>query len=226
MALRNRLIGAIFVLVLSACDDGYYYYEEEPVDYFSTYEGQPFFEERSEVSDEDTFFSASSEQSRSQSTFPNAPIAQSPNGRFGVCNRAGSQAVNAVNLKAQKAVQEVRRQNPPPHIVNAHMTIIRNAHAQGMSDARRAFDGCVAGFRRPQEVVDIATLGFSRVMERAGIPEGRVRIDASEIASGRPLGGDDALIPRAREQILRGDRGTGANIARDPIRCITFARKC
>jgi len=33
-------------------------------------------------------------------------------------------------------------------------------------------------------------------------------------------------VVKVREQILNGDRGTGANIIRDPIRCLTFRRKC
>jgi uncharacterized membrane protein len=33
-------------------------------------------------------------------------------------------------------------------------------------------------------------------------------------------------VVKAREALLGGDRGTGANIVRDPIRCLTFQRKC
>lgn len=227
-------ICAVLSLALSACDEEYYYeeveYDQQPVivnsvpDYANSYGRQTTNPAESPI----RTFEVSPVRSSSQNTrsVPNAPFSQSPSGRFGVCNRYSARAATAVNQKSRQAVDEVRRQNPPPHVVNAHMTIIRDAHSQGMTEARKGFDDCVAGFRSPQEIVDIATLGFSQVLQRAGVPEGRVRIDASEIASGRPLGGNEALVPKAREQVLRGDRGTVSNIARDPIRCITFARKC
>jgi hypothetical protein len=51
-------------------------------------------------------------------------------------------------------------------------------------------------------------------------------VDVGEILHGKPLGGENAVIPKLREQLLGGDRGTIANIIRDPIRCALFMRKC
>ncbi|WP_156647753.1 DUF1036 domain-containing protein [Methylobacterium sp. Leaf87] len=39
-----------------------------------------------------------------------------------------------------------------------------------------------------------------------------------------PGSGNEAV--KIREQLLGGDRGTGANIVRDPIKCLTFQKKC
>jgi hypothetical protein len=84
---------------------------------------------------------------------------------------------------------------------------------------------CERGFKPYQTVMNdfvaIATGGVSKVL-----PERMTRIDVSDILAGYPLGGPDAFIPKLREQILGGDRGTVANIIRDPIKCITFQRKC
>jgi hypothetical protein len=224
-----RFFSLAFVLAtLAACgeESGYYHYSaaeptdfyEVPIKYPSDYYSDPWSATETQAPNGTMIASANGA--------PNAPSSRAPNGHFGVCNRYADQAADAVNAKAQDAVNEVQRQNLPAHVVNAHMTIIQDAHARGMSDVQSTFNECVSGFKTPQDIVDIATLGFSRALESAGIPEGRVRIDASEIATGRPLGGDEALVPKAREQVLGGDTGTGANILRDPIRCITFMRKC
>lgn len=211
-----------------ACDDeSSYYYELDPQqDNTQSSNSSSSIREWERTVGQAAVFGPVTASASSSNVFPEAPFSQSPNGRYGVCNRYASQAVNAVNIRADAAVREVRRQNPPAQIVNAHLTIIRDAHSRGMAEARRGFDDCVHGFGQPQNIINLATLGFSDVLVRAGIPEGRVRIDASEIVSGRPLGGHGALVPNAREQVLGGDRGTGANIVRDPIRCITFMRKC
>jgi hypothetical protein len=55
------------------------------------------------------------------------------------------------------------------------------------------------------DFVAIATGGLSKLL-----PERMTRIDGSDILAGYPLGGPDAFIPKLREQILRGDRGTVA----------------
>ncbi|MER8563203.1 hypothetical protein [Mesorhizobium sp. M0578] len=58
------------------------------------------------------------------------------------------------------------------------------------------------------------------------LPDRMTNVDVGEIAHGKPFGGDHAIAPEVREFILGGDRGTIANIVRDPWRCATFQRKC
>ena len=88
-----------------------------------------------------------------------------------------------------------------------------------------AIADCEGGFKPYQQVMDsfmtIATGGLSKLL-----PERMTRVDVSDILAGYPLGGPNAFIPKLREQILGGDRGTVANVIRDPWKCITFQRKC
>jgi hypothetical protein len=58
------------------------------------------------------------------------------------------------------------------------------------------------------------------------LPDRMTNVDVGEILHGKPLGGENAAIPKLREALLGGDRGTIANIIRDPIRCSLFLRKC
>ncbi len=70
-----------------------------------------------------------------------------------------------------------------------------------------------------QRILDIGTFfatgGLSLVL-----PQSMTHVDASQILSGHPLGGDKALIPQLREQLLNGF-GIGGDVAcaiRDPLR--------
>jgi hypothetical protein len=101
-------------------------------------------------------------------------------------------------------------------------------NAQKVLAARQVADAindCERGFKPYQQVmndfVTIATGGLSKLL-----PERMTRIDVSDILAGYPLGGPNAFIPKLREQILGGDRGTLGNIVRDPYKCLTFQRKC
>ncbi|KYH02490.1 hypothetical protein [Bradyrhizobium sp. DOA1] len=93
------------------------------------------------------------------------------------------------------------------------------------TEVTRAINDCERGFKPYQDVMNnfvlVATGGLSKLL-----PERATRIDVSDILAGYPLGGPDAFVPKLREQILGGDRGTVANIVRDPWKCITFQRKC
>lgn len=94
-----------------------------------------------------------------------------------------------------------------------------------LKEVANAVDDCERGFKPYQDVmndfVTIGTAGLSKLL-----PAPMTRVDVSDILAGYPLGGPDAFIPKLREQLLHGDRGTIANIVRDPWKCITFQRKC
>jgi hypothetical protein len=97
--------------------------------------------------------------------------------------------------------------------------------ARATAEVTQAVNDCERGFKPYQDVMNrlvlVATGGVSKLL-----PERMTRVDVSDILAGYPLGGPDAFVPKLREQILRGDRGTGANIIRDPWKCITGQRKC
>ncbi len=98
-----------------------------------------------------------------------------------------------------------------------------------MSQASGEAEGCAAAIAPANLLVNgviktyaiWATYGLALLL-----PDRMTNVDVGEIAHGKPFGGDHALVPEVREFILRGDRGTIANIVRDPWRCVTFQRKC
>lgn len=145
--------------------------------------------------------------------------------QYGVCARAANDAAMLVNMRTQEKIQLVLRHNYPPAVIQAHLNIINYSQQEALASIQQNYEGCARGFEHPQRIVDVAMFVFSRGLNRA-LPPGMVRIDMSEVLSGRPLGGPNAIVPQVRERILGGDRGTGANIVRDPIRCLTFQRKC
>ena len=145
--------------------------------------------------------------------------------QYGVCSRAADHAVMIVNAKRQHKIEFVLRHNYPPHVIQAHLDIINYSHQEALNSIQQNYNGCARGYRQPQQIVDTAMFVFSTGLNRQ-LPPGMARIDISEIINGTPFGGPKAIVPQTREQILNGDRGTGANIVRDPIRCLTFQRKC
>lgn len=96
----------------------------------------------------------------------------------------------------------------------------RGADQKAVSDKVNA--ECDKQLQPIQDIVDasvaIATLGLSEVL-----PKHFTHIDTSEIIiGGKPLGGDNALIPKARDDILDGlgVGGTGRKIIVDPVGAI------
>jgi len=145
--------------------------------------------------------------------------------QFGVCTRAANDAASLVSTRTQEKVQFVLRHNYPPHVIQAHLDIIYFSQQEAFNSISTNHAACVAGYRHPQQIVDTAVVVFTMGLNRA-LPPGMTRIDISEVIDGRPFGGPTAIVPEVRERILGGDRGTGANIIRDPIRCLTFQREC
>lgn len=149
----------------------------------------------------------------------------SAHAQYGVCNRAANDASFLVNRHAGSSINSIIQSSWPADVKNAHIIIINYNRHNALQTVRISWMECNNGFRGPQQVVDAAvtvyTLGLNRML-----PPGTMRVDVSEIMSGKPLGGPTAIVPQVRERILGGDRGTGANIIRDPIRCLTFQRKC
>jgi len=90
-------------------------------------------------------------------------------------------------------------------------------------------EGCASAVAPADTVVNGAVKAYT-IWATYGLalllPDRMTNIDVGEIMHGKPLGGDGALIPHFREQLLNGDTGTLANIIRDPIRCAFFLRKC
>jgi hypothetical protein len=90
-------------------------------------------------------------------------------------------------------------------------------------------DDCEKALKPYQEIVN----GFANIANGgiAGLLPGKMGfIDASDILAGYPLGGPDALVPKARDQILNSI-GLGGNndlgkIVKDPVRPIRCIFGC
>jgi hypothetical protein len=102
---------------------------------------------------------------------------------------------------------------------------LASEESAALREVATAVNECERGFKPYEEMINgfvrVATGGLSELL-----PQAMTRIDVSDIFAGYPLGGADAFIPKLREQLLGGDRGTVANMVRDPWKCITFQRKC
>lgn len=80
---------------------------------------------------------------------------------------------------------------------------------------------CEKAIKPYQDILNVAVF-FSTGGLSAVLPPALTKVDASQILSGHPLGGPGALIPKLREDILKG-LGIGGDLAcliRDPLRAI------
>lgn len=90
----------------------------------------------------------------------------------------------------------------------------------GLGAVFQSFHQCASGYAPYQQIINVgvfyATGGLSQVLPRAA-----THVDASQILSGKPLGGPNALIPKARDDALNrlGIGGDVAKVIRNP-RCI------
>lgn len=97
---------------------------------------------------------------------------------------------------------------------------LANKRADGYQIVRNAKNDCEKALKPYQDVVDAGVL-FATGGLASVLPERFKNIDVSQILSGHPLGGPNALIPKMRDDILNG-LGIGGDVAkiiRDP-KCV------
>ncbi len=147
---------------------------------------------------------------------------------FSVCETEAKKARAQIEADYAQWVNAVK--DMPTGIRDAYMVELGKLRDQAYRTTDEGRDKCAQGFIKPQEVVDFAvgiyTGGLSLLF-----PKKVFNIDVSELMTGKPLGGPNAAIPKVRDQLLKviglgGSSNTLGNIIRDPIRCITFQRKC
>lgn len=143
----------------------------------------------------------------------------------GVCNRASDDIRARVNADVQGWINAINATDLPPHVKQAHITLFQYNQGEAMKGIERVRQECTAAFKPYQQVVDAMILIYTNGLSAILQPH-MTHVDVSELLAGYPLGGPDALVPRFREDILRGDQGTIANIVRDPWKCLTFQRRC
>lgn len=143
----------------------------------------------------------------------------------GVCNRATNDAKQKMEEDVAAWIAAINSNDQPQEVKNAYMVLFRYNRDQMFQEADKQNAKCTREFKSYQDTMDVIvaayTLGLSKVLQPA-----MTHVDVSELLKGYTLGGPNALIPKFREDILRGDRGTVANILRDPWKCLSFQRKC
>jgi hypothetical protein len=135
--------------------------------------------------------------------------------------RAEIKRVQDAGLDPTKYVTEFEGQYVP---LTYKFAVLVTRYKTEANRARGEAQGCASAVAPAQTAVDIATTvgtgGLSLVL-----PYQVTHIDVGEILHGKPLGGDSALVPKAREDILRAitghdnDQGEISKIIRDPIKC-------
>jgi hypothetical protein len=98
------------------------------------------------------------------------------------------------------------------------ITNLSNQRDQGIRNIFAAYNACVSGIAPYQSIIDTATFYLSGGINQV-VPHKALYIDASNLLAGTPFGGQNALIPQAREQILSmlGIGGTTADFIRNPL---------
>lgn len=143
----------------------------------------------------------------------------------GVCNRASDDIRARVNADVQGWVDAINETDLPQQVKNAHIILFQYNQAESMKGIEVKRTECTAQYKPYQEVMDAMILIYTGGLSAILSPH-MTHVDVSELLAGYPLGGPNALVPRFREQILRGDNSTVSNIIRDPWKCLTFQRKC
>jgi hypothetical protein len=89
--------------------------------------------------------------------------------------------------------------------------------AGAANKVKEAVSQCNEGFSTPQKITDAAVF-FATGGLSAILPPRFTHTDASKILTGEILGGQDALIPKARDDLLKALNVSGdvACIIRDP----------
>lgn len=143
----------------------------------------------------------------------------------GVCDRATAEAKQAMDSDVKSWTTAINNTNLPQEVKNAYLVLFNYNRSESFKAADKEHDECTRSFKPYQDLVDaieaIYTLGLSKVLQPS-----MMHVDVSELLKGYTLGGPNALVPKFREDILRGDHGTFANILRDPYKCLTFQTKC
>jgi hypothetical protein len=93
-------------------------------------------------------------------------------------------------------------------------------NANAVKQIHDAAVDCTKTLSGPERISALAAF-FSTERLASVWPSQLAHIDISEMMSGQPLGGQTALVPKARDEIVRelNIGGETANIIRDPLRC-------
>jgi hypothetical protein len=88
----------------------------------------------------------------------------------------------------------------------------------------KAASDCSSDLKPFQDVIDAAVTAATGGLNKI-LPERMTHIEIGEILGGKPFGGDGAIVPHLREQVLgmlglKNDRGFVTTFIRDPLHAI------
>ncbi|WP_104822317.1 hypothetical protein [Rhizobium sp. NXC24] len=142
----------------------------------------------------------------------------------GVCNRQGDEIATKVRSDADKWIAAIDPSLPKDEQDAFRLLFSRNRD-RTLAAVNKMTRECTAKYKPMQDMMDGIVTYYTGGLSKILAPR-MTHVDVSELLNGYPLGGPNALIPKFREDILRGDNGTVANIIRDPWKCLSFQRKC
>lgn len=142
----------------------------------------------------------------------------------GVCNRAADEIAQKVTKDANDWINAIDPSLPQDERDALKLLFTRNKE-RSLAVVKTQQNECTAQFKPMQDMMDAVVAAYTGGLSKI-LATRMTHVDVSELLAGYPLGGPNALVPKFREDILRGDNGTIANILRDPWKCVTFQRKC
>lgn len=136
---------------------------------------------------------------------------------FGICDRQANEIGMSIANDAARRIYQVSVLNLPPDEKQALILLHMRARDRAFGSVEQQRTVCYTGYRSKQEmasiVVQVYTGGLSEFL-----PPSMTYVDMSEIMNGTPLGGPNAVIPRARDDAMSslGISGDVGKIIRDP----------
>lgn len=152
-------------------------------------------------------------------------------------SRADQLEQHRVELQTESAAQvtALEKERAATRRLLGELQMLQLEVARQISELSKNSKNAIPSDERVRGIIKHEIINLiEREAEREGVPpflgEEATRVDTSEILNGKPLGGENALVPQAREDVLdrldAADQGSVANIIRDPFKCLTFQRKC
>lgn len=146
------------------------------------------------------------------------------NAQAGVCNRQADEISSKVRDDAAAWIAAIDPSLPKDER-DAYKLLFSRNRDRALVVVQKQNDSCTASFKNYQDMMDAVVFVYTGGLSSILAPR-MTHVDVSELLKGYPLGGPNALVPKFREDILRGDNGTVSNIMIDPLKCLTFQRKC
>ncbi|AVA20684.1 hypothetical protein [Rhizobium sp. NXC24] len=134
-----------------------------------------------------------------------------------VCNRQANTIGQGIANDVARRINEVYRYDIPEDERQALILLHIRARDRAFAAVEQLRMQCTARYIPMQNMANLVVRTYSLGLSEF-LPRQMTYVDVSEIVNGRPLGGPNAAIPKAREDALRNLHigGDAAKIVRDP----------